>query len=514
VEDQESTDIYNKWIAAFRRGDVKSAINLLTKLVDARENDHRAWNVLGVAFAKSGLYEDADVCFQNAVMLDPQNQVYSKNRDKNLNYLPKDSKKRIEEFIDQVKEYKNDKYAIGGIIGIILALIIIILIPPILFPAPMADTANEIPIIFNLSDNYLTITYSGSVIPQLSTFQVTADNQTIISHKRSLILENKPESSLSIPFEDLRPYASDNKTTIRTDAIFRDNSIRPLLTKTITIPPEIHQDTPVPTPTPVPYTPKHLGGELLYQNDSDTYLLIINRTLEEKYNVIPFLRRTDGLFQVLYQMPENITMVNIDNSTSDTGFTINGNTFDTDTVHQAIKRLNTPTNSAAPLYNPGDLITQTPEAIKDTIVILGYDNGTDEYATDQLYQYYTGEWGYRKNKIIKWRPRSEVESIYPYRTNHITLYSIGIGSDSSQPGSPVLYNTGDIIAKDQSAYGEQLIILSFNETTDKYETDIVKQSYDSEWYRTGNSSFKIRSLVEREYPYKVRTIDTNLLKSE
>ena len=56
--------------------------------------------------------------------------------------------------------------------------------------------------------------------------------------------------------------------------------------------------------------------------------------------------------------------------------------------------------------------------------------------------------GFRKSAITTWKPRSEIEGLYPARINHIPLHSVGIGEDSSPSGSPVLFNIGDILAKD------------------------------------------------------------------
>jgi len=511
VDEQELIDVFNKGIEAFRRGDNAQAINLLTKVVEEKENDPRSWNALGVAFAKSGKYSDADICFQNAVTLDPENEVYIKNRNKNINYLPKNSKKRISDLIELIKENKSNRYAIGGLIGVFLLIVLLVIIPPILFPAPMADTAGVIPINISTDEEMLVITNSGSLVPKLSAFQITADNQTIKIDEKVQILGVEPGSALSIPLEKLRPYSSDNRTTIRASAIFKDDSTRQLMTRTVVIPPNKPVNTPEPTPTPVPYTPKLKPGDLLLVKDKDIYLLISDILPDEKYKIIPFSRQSDGLFQVMKDIQINTSMRAIEESSIITDLTLSGSSFEPDSLHQGDKKENVSKDLALPIYKAGDLIAQTQSARSDQMVILGYDAGTDEYATDILYPYYNGEWGYRKDKIIKWKPRTDIETDYPYRTLRIALYSIGIGADSSPPGSPVLYHTGDIIAKDQSADAELLVILSYNEDTNKYETDTIRRTYDGKWYKTGNSSFVTRSLLEKEFTYRVRTIDITLL---
>lgn len=66
----------------FRSGDYDQAFTLFYNLSAADETDHRAWNALGVTCIKLGMRDDAIICFDNALSLDPHNQVYIKNREK------------------------------------------------------------------------------------------------------------------------------------------------------------------------------------------------------------------------------------------------------------------------------------------------------------------------------------------------------------------------------------------------------------------------------------------------
>ena len=70
------------------------AIDLLTRVVETNEAEHKAWNALGVAFAKTGKYVDADICFGNAVMLDPDIEIYTRNRNKKCGSSPLRIQKR------------------------------------------------------------------------------------------------------------------------------------------------------------------------------------------------------------------------------------------------------------------------------------------------------------------------------------------------------------------------------------------------------------------------------------
>ena len=89
-----------------------------------------------------------------------------------------------------------------------------------------------------LEGDQVVITYTGSIFPQLSVFNITADNQSVTSPNGEIKkLGIDPGSFLSIPLDELRPFSTDNTTTIRSYAIFTDGSTRKVLTKTITIPP-------------------------------------------------------------------------------------------------------------------------------------------------------------------------------------------------------------------------------------------------------------------------------------
>ncbi len=95
VDDDAIQDTYKKGIEAYRRGELQNASNLLIQVVEASEEDHKAWNALGVVFTKMGKYEDAEVCFENALTLDPSNEVYKKNQENNKSHIKKSVKDQL-----------------------------------------------------------------------------------------------------------------------------------------------------------------------------------------------------------------------------------------------------------------------------------------------------------------------------------------------------------------------------------------------------------------------------------
>jgi len=72
----------------FRSGDVPGACEQFHQAVEQDENNHKAWNALGICLSKSDEYEDADTCFENALMLDPGNSTYERNRERNSLKIP------------------------------------------------------------------------------------------------------------------------------------------------------------------------------------------------------------------------------------------------------------------------------------------------------------------------------------------------------------------------------------------------------------------------------------------
>jgi len=80
---------FDEGMKLFRSGDVPGACEQFHQAVEQDENNHKAWNALGICLSKTGEHEDADTCFENALMLDPGNATYERNREKNSIKIPK-----------------------------------------------------------------------------------------------------------------------------------------------------------------------------------------------------------------------------------------------------------------------------------------------------------------------------------------------------------------------------------------------------------------------------------------
>jgi hypothetical protein len=76
-------DFVKQAMQKYREGDFKSAIVFFQKDIEIDDQNPKVWNALGICYSKTGQYEEALNCFENALMLDPGNVTYEKNLQKN-----------------------------------------------------------------------------------------------------------------------------------------------------------------------------------------------------------------------------------------------------------------------------------------------------------------------------------------------------------------------------------------------------------------------------------------------
>jgi len=74
---------FDEGMKLFKSGDYSGASERFLAAVGEDDQNHKAWNALGICLSKTVQYEDAAVCFDNAVALDPDNETYRKNKDRN-----------------------------------------------------------------------------------------------------------------------------------------------------------------------------------------------------------------------------------------------------------------------------------------------------------------------------------------------------------------------------------------------------------------------------------------------
>jgi len=518
---------YTRGIRAFRSGDYETAVEYLSEAVEYNESDHRAWNALGTACAKAGRYADANLCFENAITLAPDNPVYQKNRKTNTKHL-KTLPLKIDESPQSILDRPpfdripfdliplKRKYVIAGAVGIVIILIIAILtLTGVLFHASPESKGPPILLSANLSGSSVILTNEGGPdIQAVSSFSWKINDKTIGTGEPGDpgTLAVTPGSTARAPLSDLTDTNLSEGMRIIAIAHYKDGNTVLALSKTLPppapdlLPAQPAMMTPVPTPTLPPDVPRFNKGEVVIDTETGTWWLVTIPPENGTYTLAHTARLPDGSFTSLNTTITTVNVKTFDKTgrsigTQGVGGTPAGLSSLTPPPATAI-----PTLHPEPVYTEGNLISTGPGG-NTVIAILGYDPATDQYQVDDLTKYYTGEWGYRSDNIPEWYIRPVLEKQFPHRINRITISDIGIGADSSPPRTQPKFTVGDIISPDTAGLENLMVILSYNPDTDQYETDAIRNANYGGWIREGKPMLGKRAFIERDYPVRLRTVD-------
>lgn len=75
---------YKEGIRLFKEGKYSEAIKEFQEEIRVNDQNHKAWNALGVTYSKLEQYESADTCYKKALSHANDNPTYEKNREKNF----------------------------------------------------------------------------------------------------------------------------------------------------------------------------------------------------------------------------------------------------------------------------------------------------------------------------------------------------------------------------------------------------------------------------------------------
>lgn len=140
-------DLFRHGLSLFKSGKYQEASEIFHQIVNHDEEEHRAWNALGVCLSKTGDRENAKTCFENAHTLDPDNATYIKNLEK---LTPKDKpirKKTPKPITKPVPKKKGQKRPITDYImatGGFLVFLFVILLLIALIISPHAPTKTPV----------------------------------------------------------------------------------------------------------------------------------------------------------------------------------------------------------------------------------------------------------------------------------------------------------------------------------------------------------------------------------
>ena len=136
---------FDEGMRAFNKKDYHTAITLFLQATEEDEQNHKAWNALGVTYVNIHQYNDADTCFKNAIALAPGNDIYLKNRLKNRGNvsvkrsLPHILRLEIDHLILSIKTRKTGPL-IAALLAVCLICIILFFILPLVTTGSGPDT--------------------------------------------------------------------------------------------------------------------------------------------------------------------------------------------------------------------------------------------------------------------------------------------------------------------------------------------------------------------------------------
>lgn len=527
METEEKSGQFSRGLRAFRSGDFQTAVELLSDAVEYDEQNDRAWNALGTACAKIGRYEDADLCFENALIISPDNPIYLKNRKTNSRHLKNPqpshefSKGGILDHIPLDKIPLDKPFLLAGIILTLIVVAGFILVSAIsFFTTPAAPPGPGILISASQNGSFINVTNDGGPqISSIASFSWKVNNLPIGTGKPgdpgTLGVDRGSKATVAI--SDLVGTNLSAGMRVMVIATYKDGTQSVVLSTTLPPPsPDLivtQVATPVPTPTLPPDVPRYKSGDIILDSGKNTWWLIISPPVNGSYSVTPAARQPNGSFTSLGSTITTVSLRDLEDSGTYIGTQGPGGTpagLQND-FPPPVTGIATP--HPEPIYPAGDLVN--PSATGDTgmLVILGYDHASDQYQADNIYQYYTGEWGYRTNTVPMWFMRPVLEERYKHRAGRIAISDVGIGADSAPPRTPAKYVAGDIISPDPAGIDKILVVKGYNKTDDRYQIDSITSAYDGGWRLGGNPTWEKRSFVEKNYPYQLRKIDLSLIRS-
>lgn len=76
-------DLFKEGIAQFKSGNHQEAADLFLEIIRQDEENHKAWNALGVIHTTAGRFQEADECYEKALSLAPGTKPYIRNQERN-----------------------------------------------------------------------------------------------------------------------------------------------------------------------------------------------------------------------------------------------------------------------------------------------------------------------------------------------------------------------------------------------------------------------------------------------
>lgn len=107
-----------------KEGEHGKAVSELRKVVTEDPKNHKAWNALGVSLTNLGRFEEAEGAFQEAIRIQPDEQVYLKNREKNQKRQQSTQNRQVPE-AKEPKRTSGVNRTVAGLLGLLFICMII-----------------------------------------------------------------------------------------------------------------------------------------------------------------------------------------------------------------------------------------------------------------------------------------------------------------------------------------------------------------------------------------------------
>ncbi|WP_319579549.1 tetratricopeptide repeat protein [uncultured Methanospirillum sp.] len=525
---EEKSGQFSRGLRAFKSGDFQTAVEYLSDAVEYDDQNDRAWNALGTACAKIGRTEDADLCFENALTIAPDNPVYLKNKRTNSKHLKNSSnshelapKGGILDRIPLDKLPFDKPLLLAGIaIALIIVLGFVLISAISFFTTPAVPPGPGILLSASQNGSFINVTNGGGrEINSVASFSWKVNNIPIGTGNPGdpATLGVEKGFTATVPLSTLAGTNLSEGIRVMVIATYKDGSqMLALDTKLQPPSPDLITPltgTPVPTPTLPPDVPRFKSGDIILEGSKNVWWLVTAPPVNGSYSIVPAARLPNGSFTSLGTTATNVSLKSFEKSGTYIGNQGPGGTPAGLPGEVAPPVTGIPSTHPQPIYPAGDLVNPSPNGETGMMVILGYDHVSDQYQADDIYPYYTGEWGYRTNATAKWFMRPILEERYSHRTGRIATSDVGIGADSAPPRTPVKYTAGDIISPDPAGVDRILVITGYNKSDDRYQIDAVRSAYDGGWKLGGDPIWEKRAFVERDNPYQIRKIDLSLIRS-
>jgi len=198
---------FEEGLKLFKEGNYLAASYIFEAITISDHYNHKAWNALGVTYTKIGRIKEAGTCFNNAVKLKPDSEIYRKNKKINeKKFLEKKEETKPLTLIPQSEKILNKQGLIfPGLI--LLALIFIIAFILFISPSasPMASLGNNN--IQNIQDSNKVNPYETMEIPDSQRYN-NSITRGISEMKKNLPGDavNSFEEGISLNSQDPRAW--------------------------------------------------------------------------------------------------------------------------------------------------------------------------------------------------------------------------------------------------------------------------------------------------------------------